>query len=35
MAIDVTRDREVVHEHIVEGVVMGIEDHHNKVGTNH
>lgn len=35
LAIDIPRNREVIHENIVEGVMVGIEDHHHQIGANH
>lgn len=35
MGVDVAGDGEVVHEHVVEGVVVGVEHHHDQVGPHH
>ena len=34
LAVDVPRNGEVIHEDVVEGVVVGVENHHNQIGAD-
>jgi hypothetical protein len=34
LAVDVPGNGEVIHEDVVEGVVVGVENHHNQIGAD-